>query len=561
MNNTDRKSEEDDYEKRLRRRLKILQEQLKEGKIKIKKGLSIEDSLLAVRYGPDGEIDLNTVDGTVRSMALAIAAIHDREEMKKEISLNEIQKIYFSFVDNNFGEFYKEMIRRELTPHQVALGLTRNNYFMDNIKEGFREFLEVITEFWNSVGEIAHIHVEDMRGNIKAVFGGDLFPAHDENIASKCGIYTDTIVLPDPFLRSKHIFENNSYEDCIYYLVKHAMNILKYKDLASAEFETPIVVIIPDLSVLQESEKDFFRMLGRQDALIHAGKLFGRDFESFDELMDFGSSLDTIERAAAEIKDVSRFLFDTDWKGDIEAQLKRALESKHYKPFITSPGILLASQSFSRMSVSNELLIKSRQLNGTPIIDAPTSWQYLVWKMEYDAGRAENELNSQGLHIIKGLGELASNEMQWLGNIPSHSLIELRKQGAMDEIRNILGDGINEIIQSNPQDFSKSKSQILGNIDSAFKQHKENISELTKKKWKFAGTDIGSWFVVGSLEVTAAITGTPVWGLTTIVANQLLDVPKLKDIPKSIQHIVDENNKVKKSPVGLLFNIKKKHPE
>ena len=119
--------------------------------------------------------------------------------------------------------------------------------------------------------------------------------------------------------------------------------------------------------------------------------------------------------------------------------------------------------------------------------------------------------------------------------------------------------GINEIIQSSPQDFSKSKKQIFGNIDSAFKQHKENVSELTKKKWKFAGTDIGSWLVVGSLEVTAAITGTPVWGLATIVADQLLEVPKLKDIPKSIKNIVDENNKVKKSPVGMLFNIKKKY--
>ncbi|QNR10181.1 hypothetical protein [Enterobacter roggenkampii] len=558
MNDAEKKAEED-YEKRLRRRLKILQEKFKEGKIVIQKGLSIEDSLLAVRYGPDGEIDLNTVDGAVRSMALAITAVHDREEMKKEISLNEIQKNYFSYVDKNFGEIYKEMVRNELTPHQVARALTRNNDFMDNLKGGFRDFLQVINEFWDSVGEIAHIHVEDMRGNIKAVFGGDLFPAHDENIASKCGIYTDTIVLPDPFLRSKFIFENNSYEDCIYYLVKHAMNILKYKDLACTEFETPIVVILPDLSVLQENERDFFRMLGRQDALIHAGKLFGRNFESFDELMDFGSSLDTIERAAAEIKDVSRVLFDTDWKGNVETQLKRALESKHYKPYISSPGILLASQSFSRMSVSNELLVKSRQLNGTPIIDAPTSWQYLVWKMEYDAGRAENELNTQGLHIVKGLGDLARNEMQWLGNIPPHSLIELRKQGAMDEIRNILGDGINEIIQSSPQDFSKSKKQIFGNIDSAFKQHKENVSELTKKKWKFAGTDIGSWLVVGSLEVTAAITGTPVWGLATIVADQLLEVPKLKDIPKSIKNIVDENNKVKKSPVGMLFNIKKKY--
>jgi len=82
---------------------------------------------------------------------------------------------------------------------------------------------------------------------------------------------------------------------------------------------------------------------------------------------------------------------------------------------------------------------------------------------------------------------------------------------------------------------------------------------LKAKKWKFAGKDLGSWLVVGSLEVAAALTGTPVWGLATIAADQLLDVPKLKDIPKSIREIADENNKLKKSPVGMLFKIKKKN--
>lgn len=79
------------YEVRLRRRLKILQQQFNDGKIRIAEGLKVEESLLAVRIGSDGEIDLNTVDGLVRSMALAITAMHDREELKKEASLSEIQ--------------------------------------------------------------------------------------------------------------------------------------------------------------------------------------------------------------------------------------------------------------------------------------------------------------------------------------------------------------------------------------------------------------------------------------------------------------------------------------
>ena len=61
--------EQRNYEDQLRYRIKILQKKFKEGKIGIVKGLEdVEESLLAVRTGPDGEVDLDTVDGRVRSL-------------------------------------------------------------------------------------------------------------------------------------------------------------------------------------------------------------------------------------------------------------------------------------------------------------------------------------------------------------------------------------------------------------------------------------------------------------------------------------------------------------
>lgn len=551
--------EELEYEVKLRRRLKILKEQFEAGKVKFAEGLEVEKSLLAVRIGADGEVDLNTVDGLVRSMALAVTAMHDREEMKKEASLSEIQNMYFQFIENNFGHFYEVMVKQGLTPHDAGRALTQNEKFINEITKNLEEFLEVIEQFWENLGEIAQIHLEDMNGNIKGVFGGDLFPSHDENIASKCGIYTDTLILPDPFLRSKHIFSHYPKESQAFYIIKHAMNILQYKDLACADVKVPIIVILPDRGALQEDERDFFVNLGKDDSLIHAGKLFGRSFSSFDELMGFAQELDTVERAVAEISDENRVLFDTEWTGDISAQLNKALQSEHYKPFIDSPGVLLATQSLGRMTVSNELLIKSRQLKGTPIIDAPTSWKYLTWKMEYDSERMEYQTGAQDLHIIRGLQDLAMGEMEWLGNIPPDSLIDIRKQGAMDDIRAMLGSGINDIVESKPTNFHRSRDKIFENINNAFSQHKQNIDELRAKKWKFAGKDIGSWMVTGSLGVAAAVTGMPVWGIAAIAADQLLDAPKLKDIPQSIRDLADESNKVKKSPVGMLFSISKKN--
>ena len=79
------------------------------------------------------------------------------------------------------------------------------------------------------------------------------------------------------------------------------------------------------------------------------------------------------------------------------------------------------------------------------------------------------------------------------------------------------------------------------------------LEELRQKKWKFAGHDIGSWIVMGGIEVAAALTGTPSWGIGLFAANQILDAPKLKEIPEIYREISAESEAIKKSPVGLLF--------
>lgn len=542
------------YEARLQRRLQILKKQFEAGKIKIAEGLQVVESLKMVRHAPDGTVDLDTVDGLVRSMALAIEAMHEREEMKRAISLAEIQTIYFKFLENNFGHFYKIMLERGLTPHDAGMAMSRTQATIEELTKNLKGFLETIDEFWSQTADVAHAHVEDMHGTLKGVFGGDLFPSHSENIASKCGIYTDTVILPDPFLRSKHLFELGSPEQQAYYLIKHALNLLQYKELACANVTPPIVVVLPDMNALEDDEKQFFFRLGQADALTHAAKIFGRTFASFDELTEFASTLDTIERVEAEVADPKRVLFDTAWEGDFREKLTRATEGEFSALLRTSnPGIIVASQALGRMSTSNELLIKARRLRGTPIIDAPTSWQYFVWKLEYDAENMERDSNLSDLHVLRGLQSLADSDMEWLGKVPPEALIEIRKADALGEIRAVLAKGINDLALANPTNFYRTSDHIFDNIHAAFTEHKKNVENLSSKKWKFAGTDIGSWFVVGSLAVTAAATGLPVWAFAAIAADQLLPAPKLKDIPKSIKELASESNKLRQSPVGMLF--------
>jgi hypothetical protein len=174
----------------------------------------------------------------------------------------------------------------------------------------------------------------------------------------------------------------------------------------------------------------------------------------------------------------------------------------------------------------------------------------------HDAG-AEEVDGLRDLHTVRGLQTLASNEMRWLGGVPPEALIEVRKAGALGEVRGILSKGVEELAMANPTNFHRTSDLVFDNIHAAFAEHQKSVDALAAKKWKFAGSDIGSWIVVGSLAATAAATGTPVWGLAALAADQLLKAPKLRDIPKSIKDLADETKQLKRSPGGLLFKCSK----
>ncbi len=543
------------YEERLQRRLKILKEQIDAGKIHIAPGLRVIDSLKAVRYASDGSIDLDTVDGLVRSMALMAESEHDREELKGQFPLKDIQQNYFTFLQNNFGEWYKLMIEHQQSPHSVALALSRDKDVVAQTNRDLQEFLSTIKEYWESVGDVAQWHIEDLYSGLTAVFGGDLFPTHDSNLASSCGVYTDTIVLPDPYLRSLHLFEQWEPSGRTYYLIKHALNLLQYRELACADISPPMLAVVPDYTLLEDEEREFVQKLGIEDALIHAGLIFGREFSSIDELFEFVSPLDTVDKIVPEIVDPSRVLFDTGWGSDLVANLEQATKDQHAQLLGTNnPGLIIAQQSVGRMSNCNELLIKSRRFRGVPVIQAPTSWQYLVWKLEYDAMRKESATNLTDLHTLQSLQQLSQDEMEWLGAVPLPALLELRKDGSLEEIRTIMSEGIDELTLAEPAGFSSTSDQVFQNLSNAFAKHQQSIEALKTKKWKFAKDEIGSWLVVGSLAITAAATGMPIWGLAALAADQLLEAPKLKDIPSSIKSLAEENQKLERSPVGILFN-------
>jgi hypothetical protein len=538
----------------MQRRLGKLRGALEEGKFKVVETLAegFKESLNKVRMLPNGDVDLGTVDGRIRGAAMMVTWQADRTEIKEKNPLKEIQRLYFEYIYRNFGEYHKIAVQRGLTPHQAGLAASNSQESLDHFTKVVPKFLESLKEVWSYVNDATAYHLEDLSG-LKGVFGGDILPSNTHNIASSSGLYLDTILLPDPFLRMGPLFSRWNDRDRAYYFMKHAMNLLNYRELALADVEPPIVAVIPDGLFYDPQQFKLVMSLGEADGAAHASALFGRKFGNFDEVVDFTAKLKSTDELVAAVKAPERLLFDTEWTGTLAEQIERHRTDTLAKVGMDLPvGRMVAMQCSSRMAQANDMLVRCQRFRGVPLVDAPTSWRYLTWKLEYD-NRKMHGLDAQATQVVAGLQAAANGEMQWLGNIPPEALIELRTTGAIDEIRNILRDGIGDLATMDEAAFKRGASGVVANLQRAVGSHEEALAKLRAKKWKFAGKDVGSWVAIGTVEVAAAATGAPLFGLGAFLANQVMEVPKLKELIPTAKALKQEMETLKRSPVGLLF--------
>ena len=142
--------------------------------------------------------------------------------------------------------------------------------------------------------------------------------------------------------------------------------------------------------------------------------------------------------------------------------------------------------------------------------------------------------------------------MEWLGKVPIETLIEMRKQDALPELRQMLSKGVEALMELRPDNFHRTGDQVIKNIQDAFDEHRKQLSGLTGKKWRFAGVELGSCVAKGAIQVASAF-GVPFVSLVGTALDQAVDVPKMRELPKKFRALKEEHQKLHRSAVGLLF--------
>ncbi|MEK0169210.1 hypothetical protein [Pseudescherichia vulneris] len=550
----------EDYVNDLTDRVFLIRRELELGKIKIASNLieGFVSSFEKIRLRADGKVDPATVDGRIRSMGAAVSHFIEREETKKKYSIYDLQKAYYDMLFSNFGYQFQDMVSNNLEPYQIASYLSQQEKYVIQIDGAFEEFYKLIKDFWEGASDIGVIHLQD-GGQLKANFSGDLFPSYDENAVSIAGLYVDTISLPCPVLRVGRLHGQIHKNEFVRLLLKHVLTCMSYRNIALEEIEPAIVLILPDRRDFTEHSFANLRSECEPYVLAHAQYLFDREFESQDELRDFSTSLKDIDSVIKNLKRPDRLVFDTEWGGDARNQLTRLLSDKDrmtYKIFGDHAGLEVFTSCVGRMPQAYSAKRNAQELGSTPYINANTSWLYYTWLIEYESKNFDiNNQELKNMHMVHAISEGMQDGFSWLGSVPINKIIELRRNGLMDEVRNVLSSGVDKLINASAENYIQTSQQVMDNVDRAFIEHQRFLEKAKREKLKIYGLEVAPCVVNGMIAVAGAMTGN--YALASVSAGLgIYGMPTIKDIKSKFKIRQEKIETYQKSVTGILFSHK-----
>jgi len=472
--------------------------------------------------------------------------------MVSSARIRGIQAEYFDIVDLFFGKPFSEMRRNNVSAIAVAQQLVSTERLVEAFRDEGEKFAEGIREFWKDVGPDVDAYVEKLNA-LKGFFGGDVAPLYSKNIATSVGLYLDTVLIPDPLLKLGDFAGQADPKELLFLTAKHALNILGYRELAIAEVDPPIVLVIPNHSLTEEPYLLAVDTAGAVDTTEHASRMFGREFDSPQEVLDFLAEFKTFREAIQRFSDSSRLLIDVDWSGPLEDQLERnrAEMSRITGAPLTVPQILWLAMH-GRMMQANDLVLGSAQYRGTPLVDAPTPWQYLLWKYEYDGSLSRRDRSFTDLVVSRAIQTARGPQLSVLSDLPPQALIDLRKEGAMADIREIFRKGLTDIELSQTGDLPRVADHVAQNINSAMSDHERKLRDLASSRNKFFGKDVSGFIVLGGVSIAAAASSNVA---LQILASGLsiLGISTLKDLKEKWKEIRGTTTELRRSPAGILF--------
>lgn len=400
-------------------------------------------------------------------------------------------------------------------------------------------------------------------GGIRSSYLGNAYIYLNENnktfdVLKKTALYSDTTLVNDPLLSELLTWkQRGSGEDRSFQiLAQYALQLTSIEELFSTDLSPPICYLAPS-SVFtlerQNATETTQTFIEENIVPFYASFLFKREFVSSDELFDFLSRFATFKDFLAATSGSKIPLINPDGMLVDEAKcqsIKQYWEDKYSIELSLQNALFLIIRGRFGMGAFD--LMVNGGLTSNFFTDFKGVWNNLLLLLKdkrlVDATMGKDTISKN----MMMLNALQGEQFRWLGDVPLNKIKELRQRGELQEMRELLGQNIDEIQNANVADFGEVATQVEYSLREGFKRHTEEVGSLDKKYRSSFNIDVPSLVVSGALGLASTVYPPLVYiagitGGTTVI-----------DILRKYGEKKHEHEELEKKPIVMLFDAYKK---
>jgi hypothetical protein len=468
---------------------------------------------------------------------------------------------YFNWLDVLFGELASEVQSSGVTSGKFAQDYLSNTSKRAHLLEQLPSLASRVATFWDQQTPRLRPTLDALPG-VKGMFGGDIGPRADSAIFQRAGLYFNTIVVPDPLHRISSMPDTLKIPE--YYFLKYAIDQLLQKDIYLAPVWPPIAFLGPEgLTSLADDTARPLTHLASLDCVILANQLFGENFDTYDQVKSHFTSLATPARVLSALARPDLLYLDSHAPLTPAAQIDALIARNHldWKP--SESDVPPESASFILFHLFGRLLQANALYSGAlasfshPIVDAPASFHWLQWKLISNQDLLATELDFSGPTELALTNALLSEQLEWLSAVSIASLVRLRRDGQMSELRDLIGREFERLSAMELATSSQVINQVDYTLSEAIAQHNAEVRDLdTQFRLDLSISGPSLLLSIAALIQPTIVPLSQDW---VRLAPALVGTTSLQQVIRSAVTYIRQRKAATRKPIGVLWAAKKAH--
>lgn len=450
--------------------------------------------------------------------------------------LDKIHGEYFDLLNEYFGGIYIAGSDKFLQAHSI----TEMKLATKIILESIDDLAEDITSFWdrNATHVISQLKTTS---NLRANYCGSLSPLDGFDFIKRTALYVDTVLIEDPLVmltRIKDMSEDNQHLSRI---IKHVFNLLDMRELFFGLGDKPVLTIFPPFFT-EDNRQDILRLVNCS-GLKYFEMLMETKFPDIDYLFEYMKKQNDINQLSKLIK---------------HPQMLPKPEHQGHRQFLeeVNSNIVEGSKGFKGASVGFTLVLKvlgqlagvgtetfhSTHLASQMVFDAESHWKMYKWSLTNNFRKPDID------DVI--VNSLQLDDFKWLGNIPLDKLLQMRRDGELSSVRDIIRRNIYSSTHANT-DLNVTAKQALANIEEVLKAHSMEVKSLASELKK-------KYFIDGAIAVAGLVVGVASGPLSPLsIAGLASTLYGVYDVGKGAVNVRSEKDRLESGVIGMLLQARK----